>query len=187
MTRTSLKHLDTFEEYLIYDDGTDSRYELVDGELLLMPPATGKHEAIITLLLIRLYLEIQRLGLDWQVRPSGTGVRTTTGKSRLPDLCLITAQQRQEIENSAAVLESIPLLIVEVVSPESVKRDYEQKKDEYQAKKIPEYWIVDPLTDKVSILLLVNNCYETTFTASQQIISLTFLELVLTAEQVFQA
>lgn len=78
MTRTSLKHLDTFEEYLIYDDGTDNRYELVDGELLLMPPATGKHEAIITLLLIRFYLEIQRLGLDWQVRPSGTGVRTTT-------------------------------------------------------------------------------------------------------------
>lgn len=188
MTQTSLKHLYTFEEYLIYDDGTENRYELVDGELLLMPPATGKHEAIITLLLIRFYLEIQRLGLDWQVRPSGTGVRTATKKSRLPDLCVITAQQRQEIETSAAVLESIPLLIVEVVSPESVKRDYEQKKDEYQAKKIPEYWIVDPLTDKVLVLLLVNNRYEATeFTANQQIISFTFPKLVLTAKQVFQA
>ena len=153
-----------------------------------MPPATGRHEAIITLLLIRFYLEMQRLGLDWQVRPSDTGVRTATKKSRFPDLCVITAQQRQEIENSAAVLRSPPLLIVEVVSPESVQRDYEQKKVEYQAKKIPEYWIVDPLTDKILVLLLVNNCYEAKeFTASQQIISFTFPELALTAEQVFQA
>lgn len=53
MIQTSPKHLDTFEEYLI----TENRYELVDGELLLMPPATGKHETIITLLLIRFYLE----------------------------------------------------------------------------------------------------------------------------------
>ena len=65
----------TFEEYLAYDDGTDKRYEFEDGELLEMPPATGLHEAIITFLLIRFYLEIQRLGLPLQVRPSGTEVQ----------------------------------------------------------------------------------------------------------------
>ncbi|MEN9518288.1 MAG: hypothetical protein RLZZ381_876, partial [Cyanobacteriota bacterium] len=37
----------SFEEYLNYDDGTDSRYELVDGELILMPPATARHSDII--------------------------------------------------------------------------------------------------------------------------------------------
>lgn len=188
MTQTSLKHLYTFEEYLTYDDGTENRYELVDGELSLMPPPTGKHEAIITFLLIQLYLEIQHLGLDWQVRPSGTGVRTATRTSRLPDLCVMTAQQRQEIENSSAVLQSPPILAVEVVSPMSVKQDYKQKKAEYQAKKIPEYWIVDPLTNKISVLLLVDNSYQTTeFTATERIISLAFPELELTTQQVLQA
>nr|WP_297086619.1 Uma2 family endonuclease [Thermoleptolyngbya sp. C42_A2020_037] len=37
----------TFEEYLTYSDGTDTRYELVDGELAPMSLGTGKHGAII--------------------------------------------------------------------------------------------------------------------------------------------
>lgn len=37
----------TFEKYLTYDDGTDSRYELVDGELVLMPPPVPKHSDIV--------------------------------------------------------------------------------------------------------------------------------------------
>lgn len=188
MTQTSLKHLHTFEEYLTYDDGTENRYELVDGELLLMPPATDQHEAIITFLLIQLYLEIQRLGLNWQVRPSGTGVRTETRTSRLPDLTVMTSEQRRSMQGKSAILQSPPLLAVEVVSPKSVKQDYKQKKAEYQAKEIPEYWIIDPLTNKVSVLLLVDNSYQTTeFTATERIISLAFPELELTAQQVLQA
>jgi Uma2 family endonuclease len=35
---TNTKRLLTFEEYFAYDDGTDTRYELVDGELVEMPP-----------------------------------------------------------------------------------------------------------------------------------------------------
>ncbi len=39
MTQTTkTQKLLTFEEYLTYDDGTDTRYELVDGELVEMPP-----------------------------------------------------------------------------------------------------------------------------------------------------
>ena len=53
MTKTPIK-ISTFDEYINFDDGTDKRYELEDGVLLEMPPGTGKHEAIITLLLVRL-------------------------------------------------------------------------------------------------------------------------------------
>ncbi|MCC5613964.1 Uma2 family endonuclease [Nostoc sp. CHAB 5836] len=97
-TTKPVERLYTFEEYLTYDDGTEKRYELEDGVLLEMPPASDLHEAIITFLLIRFYLEIQRLGLDWEVRPSGTGVRTSVKKSRLPDLIVMTEEQRQSIQ-----------------------------------------------------------------------------------------
>ncbi len=188
MTTTPIERQYTFKEYLTYDNGADNRYELEDGILVKMPPASDLHEAIITFLLINFYLEIQRLKLDWQVRPSGTGVRTSFKKSRLPDLIVMTEEQRQSIKGKSAVLELPPLLIVEVVSSESVKRDYEKKPLEYATLSIPEYWIVDPLKAKVTVCLLEKGGYnQTEFTASQQIFSSTFPELALTVQQVLTA
>lgn len=80
-TASAPLRLYTFEEYLNYDDGTDIRYELEDGILLEMPPASDSHEAIITFLLLHLYQEIRRVNLNWEVRPSGTGVRTKSKNS----------------------------------------------------------------------------------------------------------
>lgn len=175
----------TFEEYLAYDDGTDNRYELVNGELVLMPPPTGQHADIVDLLEDIFKAEIRRLNLDWAVRPGTIGVRTMELKTRFPDLSIITAEQKQAIRLKAAVLESPPLLVVEVVSPESVKRDYRYKRSEYAVLEIPEYWIVDSLEAKVTVLLLVEGLYEETeFKGNQQIISQTFPELALTVEQV---
>lgn len=188
MTQAPVKRLYTFDEYLNYDDRTDKHYELVNGELVEMPPPWDQHEAIIGLLFVSFYLEIQCLGLDWQVRQSGTGVRTTKEKSRLPDVFVMTGEQRRSIKGKSAVLELPPLLTVEVVSPESVKRDYEEKPLEYAHMGISEYWIVDPLEAKVSVLLPGYESYNTTeFRGTERIISHTFPELTLTAEQVLSA
>lgn len=79
-------------------------------------------------------------------------------------------------------------MVIEVVSPESVKRDYRYKRSEYAVLEIFEYWIVDPLEAKVTMLLLVEGLYEETeFKRNQQIISQTFPELTLTVEQVLTA
>ncbi len=42
----------TLEEYLAYDDGTDNRYELVDGKLVVMPPETDRNNLISLYLLL---------------------------------------------------------------------------------------------------------------------------------------
>ena len=132
----------TFEDYLTYDDGTDNRYELFDGELILMTPATGEHEIIINFLYVLFHQEIQRSQLNWRVRQGGTGVQTTKTRSRLPDVCVITAEQANSVRSQTAILQSPPLLIVEVVSPDSINRDYRYKRSEYAALEVPEYWIV---------------------------------------------
>jgi Uma2 family endonuclease len=49
MTQTPVKL--TFEEYLTYDDGTDNRYELEDGVLILITPASPIHKVIINFLM----------------------------------------------------------------------------------------------------------------------------------------
>lgn len=98
MTSTTLQRL-TFEEYLTYDDGTDNRYELVNGELVLVPPAIGQHADIVDFLQDVFKAEIKRLNIDWAVRPGNVGVRTTENKSRIPDLVVITEEQRRAIRS----------------------------------------------------------------------------------------
>jgi Uma2 family endonuclease len=183
MIKTPIK-ISTLDEYINFDDGTDKQYQLEDGVLLEMPPGTGKHEAIITLLLVCFFLEIQKMGLPLQPRPNGTEVLTNK-QPRRPDICVITNQQAQSIESTSAILKTAPPLLVEVVSPESVDRDYNQKTSEYAAIGVVEYWIVDPLKNKVTVCLLDNGSYkQTVFTGNQQIISQIFTELTLTAQQV---
>jgi len=186
MTKTPVKL--TLEEYKTYTDGTDKRYELEDGVLLEMPPATGKHEAIATLLLIYFYTEIHKLGLALQVRPSGTEVQTTNEQSRRPDVCIITNEQAQSIENVSAIIQTPPPLVVEVVSPESIDRDYNRKILEYATVGIPEYWIVDPLTNQVTVCLLDRGSYQRiVYEANQQIVSKLLPQLQLTAQQILSA
>ncbi|HLP88883.1 MAG TPA: Uma2 family endonuclease [Nostocaceae cyanobacterium] len=185
MIQTSLKNL-TFAEYLTYDDGTDNKYELVDGELLLMPLAIFGHVVIINIIYIAFYLEIQRLGLDWLVTPGTVGVRTNVNKSRIPDIAVISGEELRKISRKApAVLETAPLLVVEVVSEGSVTTDYRRKRTEYANREIPEYWIVDPINSKVSVLLLNEGFYDVVeFRDNQKIVSKIFPELELTVKQI---
>jgi Uma2 family endonuclease len=55
-----------------------------------------------------------------------------------------------------------PRLVVEVVSPgkTNIDRDYRYKRSQYQARGIAEYWIVDPITQRVTVLTLVEGLYE---------------------------
>ncbi|NES98302.1 MAG: Uma2 family endonuclease, partial [Desertifilum sp. SIO1I2] len=117
-----------------------------------------------------------------------------------PDPCPVCAARprpprRRPVETVAdrrltesAVFETPPLLVVEVVSPESISRDYRRKRSEYAALEVPEYWIVDPLKNQVCVLLLEEGLYEeSVFTGSQPIISDTFPELAITVEQILAA
>ncbi|MFN6483244.1 MULTISPECIES: Uma2 family endonuclease [unclassified Nostoc] len=177
----------TFEEYLNYDDGSGFHYELVDGRLELMNPPTIQHFLIVAFLDTALIAEIQRLSLHWLTFRE-TGTRTGKNKSRLTDLSVVTQEQARELLNASAVFESPPLLIVEVVSPDSIKRDYRYKRSEYAAVEVPEYWIVDPLKEKISVLWLEEGFYEeTVFTGDQQIKSRTFPELAIAVDRVFAA
>ncbi len=187
MTQTTTKTIYSFEEYLTYDDGTDNRYELIDGKLELMNPPTFRHLLISKFIEQNFDEQIKHLNLPW-ICFREAGIRTGWRKSRLSDVYVVTSEQVIEFLDESAVCQSPPLLVVEVVSPESVKRDYRYKRSEYAALEIPEYWIVDPIESKVTVLLWEEGLYEETeFTSNQKIISPTFPQLNLTVEQVLAA
>ena len=176
----------TFEEYLAYDDGTDNHYELEDGALILMNPPIGLHALIIRFLSNLMEAEINRLNLPW-VTLQMLGVRTAPRRARLPDLCVVPLDIIQQYRDVSAVIESGALLAIELVSPDSIKRDYRFKRAEYASFGIPEYWIVDPLVQKLTVLLLVEGLYEeTVYQGDEPLQSQTFPALTLTVNQILQ-
>lgn len=194
MTTSPTKNL-TFEEYLVYDDGTDNRYELINGSLVMVPLPTADHSDVIDLLSDTIRAEINRLRAPWIVKRDigvyiGKSPKTGRDYSRTPDVCVMTSVAWSELKankRAAAVLRTVPLMVVEVVSTNR-KDDYVNKLDEYLRLGIPEYWIVDLRDSKVSVLLFNNGRYDTTeFRGSEQIISQTLRELSLTAQQLLAA
>ncbi len=176
----------TFAEYLNYQDYSDNKYELVNGELIIMPTASGFHALIMIMIYDLLKAEIDRLQQSFKIMPGNVGIRTGYNKSRIPDLMIISQEQCQEIRNmTTAVLETPPLLVIEIVSSGNKEDDYRYKRSEYAANEIPEYWIVDPLEEKISILTLVAGFYEVTeLRGDECLTSQLFPELNITVNQI---
>jgi Uma2 family endonuclease len=182
----------TFDEYLTYDDGTDNRYELEDGVLIPMTPASPIHSDIVEIVYDTFKAEVKRLGLDLKVKQGDVGVRTRFSRSRQPDIAIIQGEDWRRLRQfkKSAILEVPALLVVEVVSPgeDNENRDYVKKMTEYAEFGISEYWIIDPLTEQVIINFLINGSYQNTiFIGQQRIISQLFPELNLTVEQILIA
>ena len=183
----------TFADYLTYFDGSDTKYELVDGELVSMSLATGKHGGITKFLERDLDGEIERTGLPWIALQGLVGVRCPRGIGldtvRIPDVVVMQRDDWQALQEREAVIDfdlSAPLIVIEVISPSTKNVDYRAKRTEYAARDIPEYWIVDPLEAKVSVLINSDGWYDVTeFYGDELIISPTFPELQLTPKSIF--
>lgn len=152
----------TLEEYLHYDDGTDTRYELVNGALIARPTESDINDRIATFLFayfLQLGTPYYCLSMKAQIAVSGT--RAT---ARQPDLMVLSEEAATALNGATQRLIThdmpSPLLVVEVVSPKQENRDYRYKRTEYAARQIPEYWIVDPIAQKVTILEWIDGLYE---------------------------
>jgi Uma2 family endonuclease len=160
MTVTSQKM--TLEEYLNYDDGTDTRYELDNGELIVVPPESELNRRVASLLFaffLKQGIPSYRVRIGTEIVVSGS--RSTT---RFPDVMVLSEELATALEGArrSTIMPEMPppLLVVEVVSPGQEKRDYRYKRSEYAARGIAEYWIVDPMQQKVTVLEWVEGLYE---------------------------
>jgi Uma2 family endonuclease len=154
----------TFEEYLIYDDGTDVRYELVDGELVEMPPEADENSELTRFLFVELlkYVPFQMISYkETEIEVSGRRARC-----RLPDLIVHSEASKAALagKSRGTITRDMPppALVIEVVSPgvNNRLRDYRHKRTEYAARCIPEYWIVDPQEQQITVCQWVEGAYE---------------------------
>ena len=149
----------SFEEYLRFDDGTDTRYELVRGVLVPMPTATAAHELLISFLAAMMMRFIAAHDLPYVVRVNA-GVQTEEDTSRLPDIAVYDRHDWERLlkQGGPAVLRlGEPMRLVVEVTSENWKDDYYDKRAEYEQRRIPEYWIVDGRRKQVVALYLAED------------------------------
>lgn len=118
-----------------------TRYELVDGELLVTPSPTGVHQLAVQLLCAALYpyARKEKLGLA-SLAPRD--VDPEPGRSVQPDVFVVPPDQITRFRGGDPV-ERL-LLAAEVLSPSSARGDRVKKRALYQRNRVSEYWIVDP-------------------------------------------
>ncbi len=185
----------SFEEYLTAEpsDLPEGRCEYWDGELVpVMAEALGNC-SIATFIQMALIA----IGVQYKLISSGKFEVEVPGRpqSRIPDLTVIDEIHVTLLKKRATITRKMPppRLIVEVVSPgsensENYIRDYQDKRDQYAAIDVPEYWLIDPDREWIMIGTLIGGRYQfVTFQGNDAIVSPTFPELKLTAAQVLGA
>ena len=188
----------TFDQFLV-ECPEDGLYELVNGEIVEMN-ATRNHDDVADFTSDSFKDEIKRLSLNYVVKNTAvirTVSKTGIEQGRRPDVSVIDRDLWRSNRSSYAALREPIQLAVEVTST-NWEDDYIDKLDEYRRLGVPEYWIVDYLaigsrdflgnpkvpTVFVHLLEADGNYQRSAFKGSERIVSRTFPELTLTAEEV---
>jgi Uma2 family endonuclease len=115
------------------DDG--HRYELLDGTLIVSPAPGLPHQRVAAVLVALLEFACPA---DLVVFPN-VGVRIGPGSALEPDAVIA-----RQSDVSGVRLKEPPLLVTEILSPDSALRDLNLKKAAYERFRIPSYWVIDP-------------------------------------------
>jgi len=178
-------------------------YELHNGVIVEMPQPVGDHEEITSFLTEKVMVEYLRLGLPYIIAKTVLIKPIDAESAYSPDVLVLN---RPNLVNeslwkkTSAVTQgaSIPL-VIEVVST-NWRTDYLKKVNDYEEMGIPEYWVVDylgiagrrfignPKQPTILVHELIDGEYQVTaFRGGDRLISPTFPELILTANQIFEA
>ena len=141
-------------DYLWLTEHTNRLVEYHDGQLEVLPMPTDRHQTILLYLYTIFAALVHPRGGKVLVAP--LRLRLARGRYREPDLLLLCGAndpRRQDAYWEGADL------VLEVVSPDDRRRDLVLKRTEYAAAAIPEYWIVDPEYETITVLRLDHDMY----------------------------
>lgn len=155
----------TFERYLRWSNDSDKRYELVDGNLIELPPESEPNTSLANYL----FLQLVNAGVPFRlVQPHTCEIQVPVlqagdAANRYPDLVVLREDHlpltRQRLTITFDMVP--PHLVVEVVSPgdRNRSRDYDRKRQQYAARGIPEYWLIDPQEQAIVLMVLEQGRY----------------------------
>ena len=185
----------SFEDYLTTDiaDLPEGRHEYWDGELVKVMTESLFNSSLANYL----YFLLMQAGIfNGLIHPHSCEIEVIgRPRTRFPDLTILDDVHLTLMEKNSRVTRKMPppRVLMEVVSPGSETsdnyiRDYQEKPAQYAAIGVSELWLIDPVREWIQVGTLINGDYQfVTFTGNDAIVSSTFPELKLTAEQVLRA
>ena len=144
----------TREQYLRLTDYSNRLVEFTDGALEVLPMPTDHHQAISQFLLFALHAFLRPRG--GTVRFAPLRLQIYEEKFREPDLMLVVDANDPRRRNAYWLGAD---MVIEIVSPDNPERDTVVKRSDYAEAKIPEYWIVHPKEETVTVLQLTEGQY----------------------------
>ncbi len=139
----------SYEEFLEWAD-EDTLAEWVDGKVIMTSPASNRHQQLVSFLdqLAGLYVRYRSVG---ELRIAPFQMRLTNS-GREPDLLFIRTEHLDRLRST--YLDGPADLVIEIISPESIGRDRGDKFFEYEEAGIPEFWLLDPQTQRAEFYQL---------------------------------
>jgi len=148
----------TEEEYLDFDSNYGPQLvELVDGFLEFLPVPDMVHQRVVRYVLFRLQDYSDRTN-DGEALMAPCPVRMWAEHLREPDVFFVRAHRIKDRRRPAEGVD----VAMEVPSPgkKNRSRDFVEKRRVYAKAKIPEYWIIDPETETITVLTLSSKSYK---------------------------
>jgi len=144
----------TEAQYLLLTAQTNRLIEFTDGALEALPMPTDRHQVIVRTLFLALFAFLQPRGGTVLFAPLRLRIRS--GKFREPDLLLLrdAADPRRQRDYWLGAD-----LVIEVISPDDPERDTVTKRADYAEARVPEYWLVDPAGETITVLTLAGTAY----------------------------
>jgi Uma2 family endonuclease len=143
------------EEYLVLTDHRSRLVEFTDGFLEVLPMPTDEHQVLLKFLFIAFCQFFDTRGGIVLFAPLRLRIRPR--KLREPDLLMLLSATDPRRQNRFWLGADLAL---EVVSEDKQERDLVDKRGDYAEARVPEYWIVNPLTETISVLRLRGDAYE---------------------------
>jgi Uma2 family endonuclease len=140
----------TFEDFCaLVPDG--QKADLIDGVIYIASPDNTDADDLFGWLfaVVSIYVEEKKLG---RIFGSRVAFRLDETNSPEPDISFLRIEDADRIERGR--VEGPPDLAIEIVSPDSVERDYKKKRKQYQRAGVSEYWIIDEEEQKILLLRL---------------------------------
>lgn len=172
------------EDYLRLTDRTNRPVEYTDGHLDFLPMPTPRHQAILKVLLFLLDAYLRPLGGNVLFSP--LRLHIGPGKFREPDLLVVRSADDARCGERFWTGAD---LVMEVVSPDDPDRDLVEKRRDYAEGKIPEYWIVDPREETITVLVRGKKNYRKhgVFRRGQQATGVVLDDFTVEVAEVFDA
>jgi Uma2 family endonuclease len=145
----------TYDDYAaLPDDG--HRYEIMNGVLLMAPAPGGAHQDSVLRFAVHFLNHIEVVGLG-KVRIAPFDVVLAADKVVQPDVFVVLNEHMGKLTPSRMI--GGPDLVVEIRSPGTATYDRLSKYEAYEQAGVPEYWIADPRTRSVEVLVLQDGKY----------------------------